>query len=93
MTLDEELKAAGLLTVKELMNGQPTDGFLAHAGVSNLNTFSEWLNMRSEEMLKMKARMILDKREDEELFEWVLSHCSAFNEVRINLNAALANSQ
>lgn len=91
MALDEELKAAGLLTIKEIMNGQPTDGFIAHAGVDNLESFSKWLNMRTEEMLKMKARMILDKREEEELFEWILSHCSAFNEVRVNLNAVMAN--
>ena len=89
MTLDEELKAAGLLTVKELMNGQPMDGFMAHAGVTDFGAFSKWLNMRTEEMLKMKARMILDGKDDNDLYEWVLSHCSVFNEVRVNLNQVM----
>lgn len=86
MSLDEELKAAGMLTVSELLNGRPMDGFIAHSGVTDLSKFSEWLDMRTEEMLRMKARMILDKKEESELYEWVLSHCAVFNEVRINFN-------
>lgn len=89
MTLDEKLKEAGLLTVDELMKGQPMDGFIAHAGVNDLATFVEWLDMRSKEMLRMKARMTLNKMEDDEMFEWIVSHCAAFNEVRINLRQAL----
>ena len=89
MTLDEELKEAGLLTVSELMAGQPMDGFIAHKEVKDLSGFVSWLDMRSREMLSMKARMILDKKDDTELYEWVLSHCAVFNEVRVNLNAVL----
>jgi hypothetical protein len=72
MSIDDELKAAGMLTVKELMNGQPLDGFVAHAGVDDLDKFSKWLDMRTEEMMKMKGRMELDKNDGGELFEWVL---------------------
>ena len=93
MTLNEELKAAGLLSISELMNGQPTDAFQVHAGVNDLASFKQWLDMRTEEMLKMKARMMLDKREDSDLYEWVLSHCAVFNEVRVNLNAAVTSGQ
>lgn len=90
MTLDEQLKAAGMLTVTELMNGSPMDGFMVNAGVDDLDTFSQWLEMRTEEMLKMKASMILKGREDDDLYEWVLSHCAILNEVRLNFNAANA---
>ena len=89
MNIDDELKAAGLLTVSEIMKGQPIDGFQRHTGVRDIKTFKEWLDLRVEEMLTMKARLTLDKKEDTELYEWVFSHCAAFNEVRINLNAAL----
>tara|TARA_R110000772_G_scaffold266786_2_gene389774 strand:- start:577 stop:855 length:279 start_codon:yes stop_codon:yes gene_type:complete len=89
MTIDEELKAAGMLTVEELMAGQPIDGFQTNKDVTDLGDFIMWLDMRSKEMLRMKARMILDKKDDNELYEWVLSHCAVFNEVRFNLDAAL----
>lgn len=89
MTLDEELKAAGLLTVSELMQGQPIDGWIANKETTDLLKFSEWLDMRTKEMLSMKARMVLDKKEDNELFEWILAHCAVLSEVRINFNAAI----
>ena len=89
MTLDEELKEAGMLTISELMEGQPIDGFIANKAVNDLPSFMKWLDMRSKEMLRIKARMILDKNTDTEMHEWVLSHCAAFNEVRVNLNAVL----
>jgi hypothetical protein len=91
MNIDDELKAAGLLTVSEIMKGQPIDGFQRHAGVKDIETFKQWLDMRTEEMLRIKARLTLDGKEDSEMFEWVYSHCAAFNEVRINLNAALVS--
>ncbi len=89
MSIDDELKAAGMLTVSELMEGHPLKGFLVHRGVNDLDKFSQWLDMRTKEMLDMKARMNLDKRDDGELFEWVLSHCAILQEVRINFNAAI----
>ena len=89
MTLDDELKAAGMLTVSELMAGQPLDGFVANTSVNDLTAFSEWLDMRSKEMLRMKARMTLDKKEGDDLYEWVLSHCAVLKEVRINFNIAI----
>jgi hypothetical protein len=88
--IDDELKAAGMLTVSELMQGQPADGFITHAGVNSFDTFGEWLDMRAQEMMELKARMMLDKKEDSELFEWVLSHCAILHEVRVNFKAAKA---
>ena len=88
MTLDEELKAAGMLTVSELMAGQPLDGFQAHKNIDGLKDFSAWLDMRTKEMLRMKARLTLDGKDESELFEWVLGHCAILNEVRLNFNQA-----
>ena len=36
-----------------------------------------------------EKKLHLDKNTDTEMHEWVLSHCAAFNEVRVNLNAVL----
>jgi len=65
MSIDDELKAAGMLTVSELMEGHPLKGFLVHRGVNDIDKFSQWLDMRTKEMLDMKARMNLDKRDDD----------------------------
>ena len=89
MTLDEELKAAGLLTVSELMQGQPVDGWVVNKETTDLSKFRDWLDMRTKEMLSMKARMTLDKKEESELFEWILAHCAVLHEVRLNFNAAI----
>ncbi len=87
-TLDEKLKAAGMLTVEELMKGSPLDGFMTHAGVKDLDTFEQWLKMRQKETLSLKARLTVEGKEDDELFEWALSHAAVFNEVMINFKAA-----
>lgn len=40
--------------------------------------------MRREEFLKMQAKMMLDKQEDDEMFEWVLFHAAVLGEVMAN---------
>ena len=91
MTIDEELKAAGLLTISELMAGQPIDGWIVNKETTDLKGFSDWLDMRTREMMSMKARLILDKKDESELFEWILAHCAVLQEVRINFNAAISS--
>lgn len=88
MDLDSRLKQAGMMTISEMKESKINNPFLANAGVTDLESFREWLNMRHEEMAKMHAKMILDKKEDDELYEWVLSHCAAFGEVLANLEKA-----
>lgn len=89
--LAQRMKAAGMLSVAELMAGQPLDGFQRHAGVHDLATFAQWLEMRRTECLKMHARFQLEGREDDdELYEWVIAHSAVFNEAHINFKAAIA---
>ena len=87
-TIDEQLKSAGMLTVQEIMAGGPIDGFMVNAGVNDLESFSKWLDMRTKEMLSMKAAMMLKNKAEGELFGWVLAHSAVLNEVRVNFNAA-----
>lgn len=86
--LEKRMKEAGMLSISEMLDNNPLGKFSVHAGVKDLKTFEKWLKMRHEEMLRMKIRMILDKKEDDDLFEWVLSHEAVFNEVRCNLREA-----
>ena len=88
VSLDEELKNAGMLSVAEILAGRPIDAFIRNAGVTDIDTFAQWLDMRCEEMLSMQARMQLDKNEESELYEWVMSHAAVLQEVLINFKAA-----
>ncbi|MFG8752210.1 hypothetical protein ACEPU1_28285 [Pseudomonas aeruginosa] len=86
--LDERLEAAGMLTVAQILAGAPLDAFIRHAGVHDLASFGQWLEMRREESVKLQARFALEKRDGDELYEWVIAHAAAFSEVTINFRAA-----
>ena len=86
--LSDRLKAANMLTAAEILAGVPIDAFHKHAGVHDLDTFSQWIEMRRSEYLKLHARFVLEKREDDELFDWITSHMGVFGEVMINFAAA-----
>jgi hypothetical protein len=89
-TLAERMKAAGMMTVDELLAGAPLDAFTRHAGVNSLETFAQWLEMRRREYVTMQAKRTLDKREDDDLYEWVLAHAGVFGEVHVNFKVAMA---
>lgn len=86
--LDERLEAAGMLTVAQILAGAPLDAFIRHAGVHDLATFGQWLEMRRAESVRLQARFALEKRDGDELYEWVIAHAAAFSEVTINFRAA-----
>lgn len=92
-TLAERMKAAGMMTVNELLAGAPLDAFHRHAGVNSLETFGQWLEMRRREYVTMQASRTLDKREDDDLYEWVLAHAGVFGEVHVNFKAAMAANE
>lgn len=91
--LAERMKAAGMMTAAEILAGSPMDVFMRHAGVRDLDTFGQWLRLRREESVKLHARLVLEGRENDELFDWVLSHSAAFGEALVNFKAALAGEQ
>lgn len=88
-SLSTRMTAAGMLTVAEIMAGVPLDAFTRHAGVRDLDTFAQWLEMRREEYLKLHARFALEQREEDELFDWITSHAAVFGEVMVNFKAAM----
>lgn len=86
--LAERMKAAGMMSIEQMLERSPLGGFQAHAGVTDLESFEEWIQMRRNEFLTMQARMVLDKQEDDEMFEWVLAHCAVLGEVIANFRQA-----
>jgi len=87
-SLSERMKAAGMLTAEQIMGGSPLDAFIRHAGVNSLETFRDWLTMKRSEYVRLHARLSLEKREDDELFEWVIAHAAVFGEALVNFTAA-----
>lgn len=89
LPLNDRLKERGMMTVEEMLTKSPLDAFRKHAGVNSLETFHQWLLMRRKEYISMQSRFTLDKRETDEMYEWVLAHNAVFGEVEINFRAAL----
>lgn len=89
--LDERMRAAGMFTVAEMLKGTPLDAFTKHAGVCDMDTFGQWLEMKRAEYLKMQARYDLGERDkSDDLYEWVIAHLAVFTEAHVNFRAALA---
>lgn len=86
--LDARMKAAGMTPLSEMLENIPLGRFLTHTGVTDLASFEAWLQMRREELLRMQATLTLDKRDEDELFEWVTAHVAVFTEVLCNFQAA-----
>lgn len=92
-TLDMKLRAAGMLTVAEMLNGGPLDAFIKHTGVTDISSLLKWAEMRRAELLRQIALYEIGERDKgDDLYEWVLAHCSAFTELHINLKAGLASA-
>lgn len=90
MALDDRLRAAGMLAVADVLKGQPLDAFTRHAGVNDLASFGQWLELRRAESLRLLARFDLgDLKKDDELYEWAVAHAAVFSEAHVNFRAAL----
>jgi hypothetical protein len=87
-SLSDRMKAAGMLTVEKIMAGSALDAFIRHAGVNSFDTYNEWLGMKRAEYVRLHARLVLEKREDDELFDWALAHAAVFGEALVNFTTA-----
>lgn len=86
--LDNRMREAGMMPLSEMLANIPFERWITHAAVNDMQSFEAWLCMRREEMLRMQVKMELDKRQDDELYEWVIAHCAVFTEVLCNFRAA-----
>jgi hypothetical protein len=93
-SLDERMKAAGMIPLSDLLAGNTAlKPWMAHTGVKDLESFEEWLAMRHREFMTMRVQYELgDKDKTDELYEWVYAHAAALDEVMANLRAAKERS-
>jgi hypothetical protein len=87
--LDEKMFKLGMMPVSKMLKNHPSNPFIIHAGMVDLESFRKWLHMKHKEFLIMQAKMTVEaSHEKDELFEWVLSHSAVFGEVIANFDAA-----
>uniref|UniRef100_UPI003872AB11 hypothetical protein n=1 Tax=Enterobacter roggenkampii TaxID=1812935 RepID=UPI003872AB11 len=87
--IDTRMKNAGMLSAAEIIAGQPIDAFMKHAGVVDLESLLKWSEMRRAEFLRMQAKYELGDNQKDDMYEWVISHVAAFNELHVNIRAAM----
>lgn len=88
--IDERMKAAGMLSAVQIIEGQPLDAFIKHSGVVDMGTLLQWSEMRRAEFLRMQSQYDLgDKDKTDDMYEWVIAHSAAFSELHINIRAAM----
>ena len=88
-SLDERMKAAGMLTLTEILAEPVMGKFGTHAAMNNMEFFGTWLDRKRTEFLKMRMAYDLgDKPKDDDLWEWVFAHSATFCEVFDNFRAA-----
>jgi len=90
--LDSRMKEAGMMPVSVMLEQNAFGKFSAHAGVTDLDKFEEWIQMRRKEFITMQARMTLDDQEGDEMFEWVVAHVAVLGEVMANFRQATAKT-
>ncbi|WP_421416485.1 hypothetical protein [Agrobacterium tumefaciens] len=89
--LDERMKAAGMYTIAEMMGITPLTKWTSNPAINTIEHFSEWLDRKTAEYLRMKAAYELgDKSQDDELYEWVLAHAGVFSTIRDQLRVVTA---
>jgi len=82
-SLDARMKAAGMYTVAEMMGVTPLTKWMSNPAINTIEAFSEWLDRKVSEYLRMKAAYDLgDKDESDELYEWVQAHAAVFSTIR-----------
>jgi len=86
--LDKRMAEAGMVPVSQMLEASSLGKFSAHAGVTDLNKFEDWIQMRRKEFLSLQGKLMLDKKEDDEMFEWVVAHNAVLGEVIANFRQA-----
>lgn len=87
MTLDEQLDAAGLVTISErLLCEGGLDGFARHAEVNTLDDFVKWIEMERRSNMEMIARHDLGIHElGDDIDDFVYGKSAVLWEVHVNL--------
>lgn len=93
--IDDALIAKGMIPMSSILKESPIEAFMGHVGVDSMVYFERWLTMRLNETIKYKSMMIAKAGgppEDDEMFEWAMSHAAVYQEVMVNFRNAKAKS-
>jgi hypothetical protein len=88
-TLDERMKAAGMISLDDMLNGKtPMEFWSRHTSVKDFDTFEAWMRMRYRELLSLKALYDLGEPDAYNLKQHIESSAGAFGEIMSNWRAA-----
>lgn len=87
-SLDDRMKAAGMMSVSEMLERNALGKFSAHAAVTDLASFEQWVQMERQSFLYQQAEMTLSGKEKDEMFEWVIAHGAVLGVVMANFRQA-----
>lgn len=80
--LDAKMKAKGMLSMEEMLAGNIMGDFSTHAGVTDFPSLLGWAEKKHEEFLRMRMKYeVGDKDKNDDLYEWVFAHASAFGTI------------
>ena len=81
MGLDEQMKAAGMRTIDEMVASLTNNPLLLTKEVTDLESFEWWLETCYREFISMQAERDLKKQDGDDMYEWILAHASLFGSV------------
>ena len=85
--LEEEMKQAGMIPLKDIIEGNvPTQKYITHTGVTELQSFADWLERKREQCLRMRIKQEFDR--NDELYDFLLGKASAYEEIYQNFRKA-----
>lgn len=90
--LNDMLRLKGWLTVEELLEPQPLDLLLSHAGVHNLETLEQWVRMERGTYTRIALRNDLGiNKINEEYLNSVESKLVILREMHANIRKVIKN--
>lgn len=79
--LNEKLKARGMLTVEEILEGNLMGIFSTHVGVTDYESLCEWVYKEHENYLRMRLKYEVGDKEKDDLYEWIFAHSAVFGTI------------
>jgi len=88
--IEKEIKNAGMVPLEDILQGNvPIQKYITHVGVTELESFAEWLEKKREQFLRMRVKQEFNK--NDELYDFVLGKNSAYEEIYQNFRKATKN--
>lgn len=87
--LEAKMKAAGMLSIEEILAGNLMGKFSTHAAVVDLPSLKWWVDSQHEQYLRMRLEYEVGNREKDDLYEWVFAHSAVFGTIADHMKKAM----